>query len=306
MSTNPSYLRTAQDGLVNNFRDWGIPLGRRMRSLRLWLPVPRPGGRGLAARVRRDQRTPAGWRPGGRSPAGSGWHRCRCRRSASATCPRPARRRGGAHPPQPRARHGDQRGRPPLPHAVGAQRQADHPRLDRQPQPNAATSRRSGKSCRRGPKRRRSAWRGGRPFPTARSASESATRDAVATSPATIDESGSDRLRHLTQAAGLVDVDATASGEEEGQELTRDHGRDRGHPLGHARGSRTGCAPGRGSRHRRRGRRGRPPARPEGPGSDDSRQRRSGRRHARTGKPLATMAIGPCWKSAVLIGSTLA
>ena len=27
MSTDPSYLRTAQDGRVRNLRDWGIPLG---------------------------------------------------------------------------------------------------------------------------------------------------------------------------------------------------------------------------------------------------------------------------------------
>jgi aromatic-L-amino-acid/L-tryptophan decarboxylase len=54
MSTNPSYLRTAQDGLVTNFRDWGLPLGRRMRSLRLWFLLLDQGIDGLAARVRRD------------------------------------------------------------------------------------------------------------------------------------------------------------------------------------------------------------------------------------------------------------
>ena len=36
MSTNPSYLRTAQDGDVKNYRDWHIPLGRRFRALKLW------------------------------------------------------------------------------------------------------------------------------------------------------------------------------------------------------------------------------------------------------------------------------
>ena len=36
MGTNPSYLRTAHDDEVKNFRDWGIPLGRRFRSLKLW------------------------------------------------------------------------------------------------------------------------------------------------------------------------------------------------------------------------------------------------------------------------------
>ena len=54
MSTNPSYLLTAQDGLVSNFRDWGLPLGRRMRSLRLWFLLLDQGIDGLAARVRRD------------------------------------------------------------------------------------------------------------------------------------------------------------------------------------------------------------------------------------------------------------
>ena len=39
MGTNPSYLRTAHDAEVNNFRDWGIPLGRRSRSLKLWFLI---------------------------------------------------------------------------------------------------------------------------------------------------------------------------------------------------------------------------------------------------------------------------
>jgi aromatic-L-amino-acid decarboxylase len=36
MSTNPSYLQTAADGEVKNYRDWGIPLGRRFRAMKLW------------------------------------------------------------------------------------------------------------------------------------------------------------------------------------------------------------------------------------------------------------------------------
>lgn len=39
MSTNPSYLQTGADGQVKNFRDWGIPLGRRFRALKLWLLI---------------------------------------------------------------------------------------------------------------------------------------------------------------------------------------------------------------------------------------------------------------------------
>jgi aromatic-L-amino-acid decarboxylase len=54
MSTDPSYLRTAQDGLVRNLRDWGIPLGRRFRALKLWFLLREYGVEGLQARVRRD------------------------------------------------------------------------------------------------------------------------------------------------------------------------------------------------------------------------------------------------------------
>jgi aromatic-L-amino-acid/L-tryptophan decarboxylase len=54
MSTNPSYLRTAQDGLVRNLRDWGIPLGRRFRALKLWFVIRDSGVEGLQARIRRD------------------------------------------------------------------------------------------------------------------------------------------------------------------------------------------------------------------------------------------------------------
>lgn len=54
MSTNPSYLRTAQDGEVRNLRDWGVPLGRRFRSLKLWFLLRDLGVEGLQARIRRD------------------------------------------------------------------------------------------------------------------------------------------------------------------------------------------------------------------------------------------------------------
>jgi aromatic-L-amino-acid decarboxylase len=54
MSTNPSYLRTAADGAVRNFRDWGIPLGRRFRALKLWFLIREQGVSGLQARLRRD------------------------------------------------------------------------------------------------------------------------------------------------------------------------------------------------------------------------------------------------------------
>lgn len=54
MSTNPSYLRTAADAQVKNFRDWGIPLGRRFRALKLWFLMREQGVSGLQARIRRD------------------------------------------------------------------------------------------------------------------------------------------------------------------------------------------------------------------------------------------------------------
>ena len=54
MSTNPSYLRTAADADVKNLRDWGLPLGRRFRALKLWCLIREQGVEGLQARLRRD------------------------------------------------------------------------------------------------------------------------------------------------------------------------------------------------------------------------------------------------------------
>jgi aromatic-L-amino-acid decarboxylase len=54
MSTNPSYLQTAADGTVKNYRDWGLPLGRRMRALKLWFVIRDQGVSGLQARISRD------------------------------------------------------------------------------------------------------------------------------------------------------------------------------------------------------------------------------------------------------------
>jgi len=54
MSTHPSYLKTGQDAQVKNFRDWGIPLGRRFRALKLWFLIREQGVRALQARIRRD------------------------------------------------------------------------------------------------------------------------------------------------------------------------------------------------------------------------------------------------------------
>jgi aromatic-L-amino-acid decarboxylase len=54
MSTNPSYLKTAADSQVKNYRDWGVPLGRRFRALKLWFLIREQGVEGLQARLRRD------------------------------------------------------------------------------------------------------------------------------------------------------------------------------------------------------------------------------------------------------------
>ena len=54
MSTNPSYLQTAADQQVKNYRDWGIPLGRRFRALKLWFLIREQGVARLQARLRRD------------------------------------------------------------------------------------------------------------------------------------------------------------------------------------------------------------------------------------------------------------
>jgi aromatic-L-amino-acid/L-tryptophan decarboxylase len=54
MSTHPSFLQSVVDGQVKNFRDWGIPLGRRFRALKLWCLIREQGVEGLQARLRRD------------------------------------------------------------------------------------------------------------------------------------------------------------------------------------------------------------------------------------------------------------
>jgi aromatic-L-amino-acid decarboxylase len=54
MSTNPSYLQSTVDNRVKNLRDWGIPLGRRFRALKLWCLIREQGIEGLQSRLRRD------------------------------------------------------------------------------------------------------------------------------------------------------------------------------------------------------------------------------------------------------------
>ena len=54
MSTNPSFLQSSVDAQVRNLRDWGIPLGRRFRALKLWFTLREQGVAALQARLRRD------------------------------------------------------------------------------------------------------------------------------------------------------------------------------------------------------------------------------------------------------------
>ncbi|MBX2886262.1 MAG: aspartate aminotransferase family protein [Granulosicoccus sp.] len=54
MSTNPSYLRSTVDGEVTQYRDWGIPLGRRFRALKLWFHLRLDGVAAIRQRLRRD------------------------------------------------------------------------------------------------------------------------------------------------------------------------------------------------------------------------------------------------------------
>ena len=54
MSTNPSFLRSSLDGSVVQYRDWGLPLGRRFRALKLWALLRLEGAEAIRARMRRD------------------------------------------------------------------------------------------------------------------------------------------------------------------------------------------------------------------------------------------------------------
>ncbi|SMO78503.1 pyridoxal phosphate-dependent decarboxylase family protein [Fodinibius sediminis] len=49
----PEYLKTPEDQRVKNYRDWGIPLGRRFRALKLWFVLRSFGIEGLQQKIRR-------------------------------------------------------------------------------------------------------------------------------------------------------------------------------------------------------------------------------------------------------------
>jgi aromatic-L-amino-acid decarboxylase len=48
----PDYLQTRTRGKVNDYRDWGVPLGRRFRALKLWSVIRTYGIEGLREKVR--------------------------------------------------------------------------------------------------------------------------------------------------------------------------------------------------------------------------------------------------------------
>ena len=53
LTINPEYLRTQSAGKVNDYRDWGIPLGRRFRALKLWFVIRSYGHLGLQEKIRK-------------------------------------------------------------------------------------------------------------------------------------------------------------------------------------------------------------------------------------------------------------
>ncbi|KAK1968149.1 hypothetical protein LY78DRAFT_655602 [Colletotrichum sublineola] len=55
LSIKPAYLRNqfSEAGLVTDYRDWQIPLGRRFRSLKLWFVLRAYGASGIRAHLRR-------------------------------------------------------------------------------------------------------------------------------------------------------------------------------------------------------------------------------------------------------------
>ncbi len=55
-SIMPDYLRTPADQVVNNYRDWGIQLGRRFRALKLWFVLRYYGLSGLQGMISRHIR----------------------------------------------------------------------------------------------------------------------------------------------------------------------------------------------------------------------------------------------------------
>lgn len=54
MSTNPTYLQSSGSGGVTQYRNWGVPLGRRFRALKLLFHLRLDGIDAIRERIRRD------------------------------------------------------------------------------------------------------------------------------------------------------------------------------------------------------------------------------------------------------------
>ena len=126
---------------MRNLRDWGIPLGRRFRALKLWFVIRDAGVEGLQARLRRDMEN-AQWlkRQVDATPE---WERL-APVPLQTVCIRhvPARLSGdedGLAVHNLGIADRRQPARSQLPHAGRAQGQADDPRLDRRPGHGAGT-----------------------------------------------------------------------------------------------------------------------------------------------------------------------
>ena len=53
-SITPDYLKTSVDNEVKNYRDWGVPLGRRFRALKLWFVIREIGVEGIREKLRKQ------------------------------------------------------------------------------------------------------------------------------------------------------------------------------------------------------------------------------------------------------------
>ncbi len=141
MSTNPSYLRSSVDEQVRNYRDWGLPLGRRFRALKFWFLVREQGVAGApgAAPARHRQCAVVG----GCRRQHAGVARARPGSSTDAVRPAPTDwpRRRGARRAHAALVRGDQPVREGVPDARHPGRALDRARVDRRGEHRAASRR---------------------------------------------------------------------------------------------------------------------------------------------------------------------
>ena len=153
LSITPEYLRNAasDSGQVVDYRDWQVPLGRRMRALKLW-----------SVRARRRARGAARHDPAPRRPRRPGWP-TRCARatgfrlpvepSLALVCLQVAGPDGEPDDDATRARHGGRERRPaarssPTPSSTGTTRSGSRSVPSG---PSSGTSSGCGTTCRQRP-----------------------------------------------------------------------------------------------------------------------------------------------------------